>query len=82
MTLKTSDIVVCVVILVVFAPIGVWLIVNPSGAARYFLRDRLRDHPEVDLQDKRAQLVMRLIGAFFIVIPVAYLANLLAQTFR
>jgi hypothetical protein len=27
-------------------------------------------------------LVMRLIGAFFIVIPVAYLANLLAQTFR
>jgi hypothetical protein len=81
-TLKTSDIVACVVIAVIFAPVGVWVIVNPSGAARYFLRDRLRDHPEVDLQDKRVQLVMKLIGAFFIVIPVGCLANLLARTFR
>jgi hypothetical protein len=80
--LTTSDIVACVVIVVIFAPVGVWVIVNPSGAARYFLRDRLRDHPEVDLQDKRVQLVMKLIGAFFIVIPVGCLANLLARTFR
>jgi len=78
---KTSDIVACVVISVIFIPVGVWLIVNPSGAARYFLRDRLRDHPEVDLQDKRLQLVMKLIAAFFIVIPVGCLINLLARTF-
>ena len=80
--MKTSDIVACVAILLMVAPIGVWLIVNPSGAARYFLRDRLRDHPEVDLQDKRVRLVMKLIGSFFIVIPVGCLANLLARTFR
>jgi hypothetical protein len=80
--MKTSDIVACVVILVIFAPVGVWVIVNPSGAARYFLRDRLRDHPEVDLQDKRVQLVMKLIGAFFIVIPLGCLFGLLARTFR
>jgi hypothetical protein len=79
---KTSDIVACVVILLTFAPIGVWLIVNPSGSARYFLRDRLRDRPEVDLHDKRVQLVMKLIGAFFIVIPLGCLFNLLARIFR
>jgi len=79
---KTSDIVACVVILIIFAPIGVWVIVNPSGAARYFLRDRLRDHPEVDLQDKHVQLIMKLIGAFFIVIPLVCLFNLLVRTFR
>ena len=69
-------------LVVLLAPIGVWAIVNPSGAARYFLRDRLRDRPEVDLQDKRVRLVMKLIGAFFIFIPLVCLANLLAQTFR
>jgi hypothetical protein len=78
---KTGDIATCVVILVIFAPVGVWLIVNPSGAARYFLRDRLRDHPEVDLQDKRVQLVMKFVGAFFIVIPFGCLINLLGRRF-
>jgi hypothetical protein len=81
-TLKTSDIVACIVIVVIFAPVGVWVIVNPCGAARYFLRDRLRDHPEVDLRDKGVQLAMKLIGAFFIVIPLVCLFNLLARTFR